>query len=234
MTTPRNKNNDLPNGYGVEECAGIPGNFGILYLGWPSELCAVAWPSREQAVKTAWELFYDSLAAGVAVRISYSATRFRGEFAHIQEVLVDNWMEGITMRRLVLTLVEHDHNCEIALPATDVTVVPTWPAGTRVIDITRSPDEFQPWIHPFWFGIVVEPGASREVWNGHNSERYYCETNGKTSVLYDFGGHYHENSEYLRMVTPEQEVAPFRDQLALWVSEKATENYDRSHSGSNR
>src|SRR6266581_8825099 len=54
-------------------------------------------------------------------------------------------------------------------------VVHGFEAGQLVVCRYRLPGELQPWIHEVHIGEVVEPGDDPAKWNGHNSERYYCE-----------------------------------------------------------
>ena len=55
-------------------------------------------------------------------------------------------------------------------------------AGTLVICTDRMPSALQPWMHEFYVGEVQEPGDDPGAWNGHNSERAYCEAIGKVPV----------------------------------------------------
>jgi hypothetical protein len=60
--------------------------------------------------------------------------------------------------------------------------------GTRVICSYRLPTPHQFWAHgPAWVGEVLEPGDDLAAWNGHNSERTYCQRTGHVPVRYSFG-----------------------------------------------
>jgi len=55
--------------------------------------------------------------------------------------------------------------------------------GDHVVCQYRIPTALQYWLHPVHVGVIQEPGDSIE-WNGHNTERHYCEVTGKAKVLY--------------------------------------------------
>jgi hypothetical protein len=60
--------------------------------------------------------------------------------------------------------------------------------GDVVLCYYRLPCPWQHWIHPVWVGVVQEPGDDPASWNGHNSERSYCERCGYLPVLYGAHG----------------------------------------------
>ncbi len=60
--------------------------------------------------------------------------------------------------------------------------------GDVVLCCYRLPTPWQFWLHPVHVGVVQEPGDDPRDWNGRNSERHYCQTCGKTPVLYNAAG----------------------------------------------
>jgi hypothetical protein len=57
-------------------------------------------------------------------------------------------------------------------------------AGQLVVCRYRLPSKIQPWVNDVHVGEVVEPGDNPAEWNGHNSERHYCEVTSSVPVLY--------------------------------------------------
>jgi hypothetical protein len=60
--------------------------------------------------------------------------------------------------------------------------------GDKVCCCYRLPTVHQWWVAPkVWVATVLEPGNDPAAWNGHNSERDYCERTKKMKLLYSFG-----------------------------------------------
>lgn len=101
--------------------------------------------------------------------------------------------------------------------------------GTLVICKYRMCSVTQPWIHEIYVGVVLEPGDNPAQWNGHNSERSYCEQTGKTPVSYDNGRFtQHDHTDSLIPITPEQASLSFRDKIGVFLGSEALANYDRA------
>ena len=99
--------------------------------------------------------------------------------------------------------------------------------GTLVVCDYRMPTAWQPWLHEIHVGTVEEPGDNPAEWNGHNSERYYCQTCIYTRVRYAFGVQ-HESSPSLIPITPEQAALPHREKVALFLGPEALRTLDRA------
>lgn len=60
--------------------------------------------------------------------------------------------------------------------------------GLRVGDYVtcsyRMPNDSQPWIHPAWVGVILQPGSDPKQWNGSNSESTFCDIAGVVKVQY--------------------------------------------------
>jgi hypothetical protein len=114
-------------------------------------------------------------------------------------------------------------------------------AGQLVVCRYRLPSELQPWIHDVHIGEVVEPGDDPATWNGHNSERDYCEMTGKVPVLYcgrfscftcrerhPDGFRQHDGSDSLIPITAEDAALPFPGKVLRFVGREALRNLARS------
>ena len=104
--------------------------------------------------------------------------------------------------------------------------------GTLVVCDYRMPTPWQPWLHEIHVGTVEEPGDDPAAWNGHNSERVYCQDCGYTKVRYDWNV-WHERATSLIPITPEQAALPHREKVALFLGPEAARTLDRA-SGRNR
>jgi hypothetical protein len=113
--------------------------------------------------------------------------------------------------------------------------------GQLVVCRYRLPSELQPWIHDVHIGEVVEPGNDPATWNGHNSERDYCETTGKVAVLYcgrfpcftcreryPGGFRQHDAGDALIRVTADDAALPFPGKVLRFVGLEALRNLARS------
>src|SRR5262245_42355721 len=60
--------------------------------------------------------------------------------------------------------------------------------GDRVCCCYRLPTPHQFWVAPkVWVAVVLEPDNDPAAWNGHNSEREYCERTAKVKLQYSWG-----------------------------------------------
>jgi hypothetical protein len=114
-------------------------------------------------------------------------------------------------------------------------------AGQLVVCRYRLPSELQPWIHDVHIGKVYEPGDDPDFWNGHNSERHYCEITGKVPVLYcgrfpcftchkrhPGGFRQHDGADSLIRITAEDAALPFPAKVLRLVGLEALRNLARS------
>jgi hypothetical protein len=119
--------------------------------------------------------------------------------------------------------------------------VPGLEAGQLVVCRYRLPSELQPWIHGVHIGEVVEPGDDPATWNGHNSERDYCELAGVVPVLYcgrhpcftcreryPEGFRQHDSADSLIPITTEDAALPFPAKVLRFVGVEALRNLARS------
>lgn len=98
--------------------------------------------------------------------------------------------------------------------------------GTLVINKTRHPSPQQPWMHEVYVGEIEEPGDDPKLWNGHNSERHYCELMGYAKVHYDWGVG-HDKWEDLVSITAEQAALTPIEKVYLFIGEEAAETWIR-------
>ncbi len=100
-------------------------------------------------------------------------------------------------------------------------------AGQLVVCSYRMPSVLQPWIHDIYVGTVEEPGDDPRQWNGHNSERHYCELTGTVPVNY---GEFrqHDGADSLTVVTPEEAAMSSADKVRHFLGEEAYENFMRA------
>jgi hypothetical protein len=114
-------------------------------------------------------------------------------------------------------------------------------AGQLVVCRYRLPSELQPWIHDVHIGEVVEPGDDPATWNGHNTEREYCELAGVVPVLYcgrfpcftcreryPDGFRQHDSADSLMPITAEDAALPFPAKVLRFVGLEALRNLARS------
>jgi hypothetical protein len=114
-------------------------------------------------------------------------------------------------------------------------------AGTLVVCRYRLPSELQPWLHGVHIGEVVELGDDPATWNGHNSERAYCELAGVVPVLWcgrfpcftcrqrhPEGFRQHDSTDALIAITEEEPSLPFPAQVLRFVGLEALRNLARS------
>lgn len=98
----------------------------------------------------------------------------------------------------------------------------TFQPGDLVLCDYRAPSALQPWLHEFHVGIVAEPTDEPALWNGHNSERHYCELTGCVVVEYRFG-RMHERPDALRRITTEEAELDHADKVRRFLGEVAYE-----------
>jgi hypothetical protein len=114
-------------------------------------------------------------------------------------------------------------------------------AGQLVVCRYRLPGELQPWIHDVHIGEVAEPGDDPAAWNGHNSERDYCNLTGKVPVLYcgrfpcftcreRYPGGFRQqgSADSLIRITAEDASLPFPAKVRRFVGLQALRNLARS------
>jgi hypothetical protein len=114
-------------------------------------------------------------------------------------------------------------------------------AAQFVVCRFRLPSELQPWIHDVHVGEVVEVEDDPANWNGHNSERYYCETTGKVPVLYcgrsscftcreQYPGGFvqHDSADALITISAEEAAETFPAKVLRFVGIEALRNLARS------
>ncbi len=94
--------------------------------------------------------------------------------------------------------------------------------GTLVICTYRMPSALQPWMHEFYVGVVQEPGDDPGAWNGHNSERAYCEATGRVPVRYRAVAH--EPATNLRRITTEEAAMSHPEKVLRFLGEEALRN----------
>jgi hypothetical protein len=114
-------------------------------------------------------------------------------------------------------------------------------SGQLVVCGYRLPSELQPWIHDVHIGEVVEPGDDPATWNGHNTERDYCELAGTVLVLYcgrfpcftcreqyPAGGfRQHDSADSLIPITAEDAALSFPAKVLRFVGLEALRNLAR-------
>lgn len=102
--------------------------------------------------------------------------------------------------------------------------------GTLVVCRYRLPSQQQPWVAPFWIGVIEEPETDATAWNGRNSEAFYCESQKKARVRYasDFMPSFveHDSVSELLPVTREQADLPKREKILLFLGPEALRFYD--------
>jgi len=114
-------------------------------------------------------------------------------------------------------------------------------SGQLVVCRYRLPSELQPWTGDVHIGEVVEPGDDPATWNGHNSERDYCELAGVVPVLYcgrfpcftcrersPEGFRQHDSADSLIAITAEDAALPFPAKVLRFVGLAALRNLARS------
>ena len=106
----------------------------------------------------------------------------------------------------------------------------------------RLPSEHQPWIHGIHIGEVVEPGDDPATWNGHNSEREYCELARVVPVRYcrrfscsgcrarhPEGFLQHDGADALTRITEEEAGLSLPAQVLRFIGLEALRNLARAH-----
>jgi hypothetical protein len=109
-------------------------------------------------------------------------------------------------------------------------------ADDLVVCAYRLPSRLQPWVGGVHVGRVLEPGDDPAAWNGHNSERAYCEHTNRVPVAYcqdspcevcqDQGGFcQHDDAGALTRISAEQATLPAADKICLFLGEEALARY---------
>jgi len=85
----------------------------------------------------------------------------------------------------------------------------------------------------------VEPGDDPAAWNGHNSERDYCQLTNQVPVAYckddpcqacqdRSGFRQYDHADALTKITAEQATLPVADKVRLFLGEEALARYHRA------
>jgi hypothetical protein len=109
-------------------------------------------------------------------------------------------------------------------------------ADDLVVCAYRLPSRLQPWVGGVHVGRVLEPGDDPAAWNGHNSERVYCQHTNRVPVAYchdypcevcqDKGGFcQHDDAGALTRISAEQATLPAADKICLFLGEEALARY---------
>lgn len=109
-------------------------------------------------------------------------------------------------------------------------------ADDLVVCTYRLPSPLQPWVGSFHVGRVLEAGEDPAEWNGHNSERDYCQRTNRVPVLYcqDYPCaacqlrapfHQHDDANALIKIVQEQATLPLADKVRLFLGEEALARY---------
>ena len=112
-------------------------------------------------------------------------------------------------------------------------------ADDLVVCAFRLPSPVQPWVGGVHIGRVLEPGDDPADWNGHHSERDYCQLTNRVPVAYyqddpcgscqQAGGfQQHDPADALTKITAEQAALPVADKIGLFLGEDALARYRRS------
>jgi hypothetical protein len=112
-------------------------------------------------------------------------------------------------------------------------------ADDLVVCDYRLPSPLQPWVSGIHIGRVLEPSDDPAAWNGHNSERDYCQLTNHVPVAYcqdypchacqDRGGfHQYDHAGALTKITPEQATLPLADKIRVFLGEEALARYHRA------
>lgn len=109
--------------------------------------------------------------------------------------------------------------------------------GDLVVCSYRMPSVHQPWIHPVWIGAVQEPGDDPEEWNGHNSERHFCEQTGRLPVRYynplDRSDCFvrHDDIDSLSLISEEDAQLTGAEAVGRFLGQEALANWNRAMGG---
>ena len=109
-------------------------------------------------------------------------------------------------------------------------------ADDLVVCADRLPSPLQPWVGGVHVGRVLEPGDDPAGWNGHNSERDYCQHTNRVPVAYcqdspceachaRGGFHQHDDASSLTRISAEQATLPAADKIRLFLGEEALARY---------
>lgn len=89
--------------------------------------------------------------------------------------------------------------------------------GDKVCCCYRLPTVRQWWSPPqVWVAVVLEPGDDPKEWNGHNSERQYCETTGKVKLQYSWGI-MHDAADSLFLAPRDADFEVKSEEQAEWI-----------------
>jgi hypothetical protein len=100
--------------------------------------------------------------------------------------------------------------------------------GELVVCTYRGPSVLQPWIHPIYVGQVEEPDDDPDLWNGHNSERYYCEMTGTVPIRYDGGSRQHDRADSLVRITEDEAAMTHAEKVHRFLGREALANLERA------
>jgi hypothetical protein len=109
-------------------------------------------------------------------------------------------------------------------------------AGDLVVCAFRLPSPTQPWVGGVHVGRVLEPGDDPADWNGHNSERDYCQATNLVPVAYcqaypcgtcrrEGGLQQHDPADALTKVTAQVAAQPTAEKVRLLLGEDALARY---------
>jgi hypothetical protein len=112
-------------------------------------------------------------------------------------------------------------------------------ADDLVVCSYRLPSPVQPWVSGIHIGRVLEPSDDPAAWNGHNSERDYCQLTNQVPVAYcqddpcqacqDRGGfRQYDYADALTKITAEQAALPLADKVRLFLGEEALARYQQA------
>jgi hypothetical protein len=102
--------------------------------------------------------------------------------------------------------------------------------GTLVVSKSRMPSAHQPWSHEVYVGKIIEPGDDPADWNGHNSERHYCELMGYAKVQYGWGAAHDSWKDLIEITQEQAELTPI-EKVFVFIGEEAAETWIRHSSG---
>jgi hypothetical protein len=100
----------------------------------------------------------------------------------------------------------------------------------------RLPSPLQPWLGGIHIGRVLEPSDDPAAWNGHHSQRDYCQLTNQVPVAYcqdspcqacqDEGGfRQYDHADALTKITAAQAALPLADKIRLFVGQDALARY---------
>ena len=109
-------------------------------------------------------------------------------------------------------------------------------ADDLVVCAYRLPSPIQPWVGGVHVGRVLEPGDDPADWNGHNSERDYCQHTNRVPVAYcqdypcgtcqqEGGFQQHDDADALTKIGAEQAALPVADKIRPFLGEDALAHY---------